>query len=107
MRRRPRQLEPEELIVGTLRLLLADRRVFRFGEELRLTPTEFRLLVQLARHPNRVFTHGALLSAVWGPEYADEPHILRVTLNRLRGKLGEPPIIENRPAIGYVLVPDE
>jgi two-component system KDP operon response regulator KdpE len=61
----------------------------------------------LARHPNRVFTHGALLSAVWGPEYADEPHILRVTLNRLRGKLGEPPIIENRPAIGYVLVPDE
>jgi two-component system, OmpR family, KDP operon response regulator KdpE len=107
MRRRPRALEPDELDVGSLNIQLADRRVFRFGNELRLTPTEYRLLVQLARHPNRVFTHGALLTAVWGPEYADEPHILRVTLNRLRGKLGEPAVIENRPAIGYALVPDE
>lgn len=107
LRRSPRTLEPDELDVGSLKIQLADRRVFRFGSELRLTPTEFRLVVQLARHPNRVFTHGALLTAVWGPEYADEPHILRVTLNRLRGKLGEPAIIENRPAIGYALVPDE
>lgn len=107
MRRSPRTLEPDELNVGPFKIQLADRRVFRFGTELRLTPTEFRLLVQLARHPNRVFTHGALLTSVWGPEYADEPHILRVTLNRLRGKLGEPAVIENRPAIGYALVPDE
>jgi two-component system, OmpR family, KDP operon response regulator KdpE len=106
LRRRPRALEPNNLMIGSLNISLSNRRVSRFGKELRLTPTEYRLLVQLARHPNRVFTHGMLLSAVWGPEYADEPHILRVTLNRLRGKLGEPPLIENRPAIGYSLVPD-
>lgn len=106
LRRRPREREPEELQVGSLRIAVVDRRVWRFGDEVRVTPTEFRLLLQLARHPNRVFTHGALLTAVWGPEYADEPHILRVTLNRLRNKLGDPPLIENRPAVGYVLVPD-
>jgi two-component system KDP operon response regulator KdpE len=106
LRRRPRALEPDTLTIGTLTVNLSDRRVARFGQDLRLTPTEYRLLVQLARHPNRVFTHGMLLTAVWGPEYAHEPHILRVTLNRLRGKLGDPPLIENRPAIGYTLVPD-
>lgn len=106
MRRRPRAPEPDELEVGSIKVDLPDRRVFRYGREIRLTPTEYRLLVQLARHPNRVFTHGMLLTAVWGPEYADEPHILRVTLNRLRNKLGEPAVIENRPAIGYALVPE-
>lgn len=106
MRRRPREREPDTIQAGSLTVSVVDRRVWRSGEEVRVTPTEFRLLLQLARHPNRVFTHGALLTAVWGPEYADEPHILRVTLNRLRNKLGEPQIIENRPAVGYVLVPD-
>jgi two-component system, OmpR family, KDP operon response regulator KdpE len=106
LRRRPRPAEPTELDVGSLHISIADRRVTRHGAELRLTPTEYRLLLQLARHPNRVFTHGMLLTAVWGPEYAGEPHILRVTLNRLRGKLGDPPLIENRPAVGYALVPD-
>ncbi|HAX26183.1 MAG TPA: response regulator transcription factor [Thermomicrobiales bacterium] len=106
MRRRPREREPDTIQVGSLTISVVDRRVWRSSEEVRVTPTEFRLLLQLARHPNRVFTHGALLTAVWGPEYADEPHILRVTLNRLRNKLGEPALIENRPAVGYVLVPD-
>lgn len=106
LRRRPREREPDTVQAGSLTISVVDRRVWRSGEEVRVTPTEFRLLLQLARHPNRVFTHGALLTAVWGPEYADEPHILRVTLNRLRNKLGDPPLIENRPAVGYVLVPD-
>jgi two-component system KDP operon response regulator KdpE len=106
LRRRPRQLEPDTLNIGSLTIDLADRHVYRHGDEIRLTPTEYRLLVQMARHPNRVFTHGALLTAVWGPEYATEPHILRVTLNRLRNKLGEPSLIENRPAVGYILVPE-
>lgn len=107
MRRRPRAPEPDELQVGSIKVDLPDRRVFRYDQEIRLTPTEYRLLVQLARHPNRVFTHGMLLTAVWGPEYADEPHVLRVTLNRLRNKLGEPAVIENRPAVGYALVPED
>ena len=106
LRRRPGVVEPDVLEIGTLTVRLADRRVFRGGTELRLTPTEYRLLVQLAREPNKVFTHTMLLTAVWGPEYAEEPHVLRVTMNRLRAKLGEPQMIENRPAVGYVLVPD-
>jgi two-component system KDP operon response regulator KdpE len=106
LRRRPSPPEPEELSVGSLTIHVVDQRVTRFGADVRLTPTEYRLLLQLARHPNRVFSHGMLLTAVWGPEYAGEPHILRVTLNRLRGKLGDPPLVENRPAIGYALVPD-
>lgn len=107
MRRKPRPPEPDQLVMGSLDINIVERRVKRFGEELRLTPTEYRLLVQFARNPNRVFTHGALLTAVWGPEYAEEPHILRVTLNRLRGKLGSPGLIVNRPAVGYALEPDE
>jgi two-component system KDP operon response regulator KdpE len=106
LRRRPGQRAPEELYAGTLRVSLSDRRVFRHDAEVRLTPTEYRLLAQLVQEPNRVFTHGALLTAVWGQEYASEPHVLRVTMNRLRSKLGEPPLIENRPAVGYVLVGD-
>jgi two-component system KDP operon response regulator KdpE len=106
MRRKPRPPEPDELVIGSLDINLAERRVHRFGQELHLTPTEYRLLVQFARSPNRVFTHGTLLTAVWGPEYAEEPHILRVTLNRLRGKLGSPGLIANRPAVGYTLEPD-
>jgi two-component system KDP operon response regulator KdpE len=107
MRRRPKPPEPETLVAGSLSINLAERKVRRFNEEVRLTPTEYRLLLQLARSPSRVFTHGSLLSAVWGPEYAEEPHILRVTLNRLRRKLGDPPLIANRPAVGYTLEPDE
>lgn len=106
LRRRASVREPDRLVVGSIEIDLQNGRVSRFGEDIRLTPTEYRLLVRFARHPNRVFTHGAILSAVWGPEYASEPHVLRVTLNRLRTKLGEPPVIENRPAIGYMLVPD-
>jgi two-component system KDP operon response regulator KdpE len=104
LRRRPKTSGPDRLEVGPLAINIGDRRVFRSGAELRLTPTEYRLLLQLAREPNKVFTHKMLLTAVWGPEYSDEPHVLRVTMNRLRAKLGEPPLIENRPAVGYVLV---
>lgn len=106
LRRRPRAALPERIEAGSLAISLADRRVFRNNVELRLTPTEYRLLLQLAMEPNRVFTHGTLLTAIWGPEYKDEPHVLRVTMNRLRAKLGEPQVLENRPAVGYVLVPD-
>jgi two-component system, OmpR family, KDP operon response regulator KdpE len=106
LRHRVPVLEPDRIVAGSITIDLRNGKVVRNGDDIRLTPTEYRLLVQLARYPNRVFTHGMILSAVWGPEYAAEPHVLRVTLNRLRAKLGDPPVIENRPAIGYTLVPD-
>lgn len=72
-----------------------------------LTPIEFALLAQLARHAGRVLTHAHLLHAVWGPRAADQAHYLRVHFAHLRRKLraaglaGE--LIRNEPGIGYRL----
>ena len=72
-----------------------------------LTPIEFALLSQLARHAGRVLTHAHLLNAVWGPRAADQAHYLRVHFAHLRRKLraaglaGE--VIRNEPGIGYRL----
>lgn len=72
-----------------------------------LTPIEFALLAQLARHAGRVLTHAHLLNAVWGPKAAEQSHYLRVHFTHLRRKLraaglaGE--VIRNEPGIGYRL----
>ena len=88
---------------------LALREVTRAGEVVHLTPHEYGLLAELAKHPGRVLTHRALLSAVWGPGYSDETHYLRVYMGNLRRKLEEDP---SRPAhlvtetgVGYRLRP--
>lgn len=80
-----------EVAFGDVRVDLARRCVSRGGEEVRLTPHEFGLLAELARHPGRVLTHRALLEAVWGPGYARETHYLRVYMGRLRAKLERDP----------------
>ena len=54
---------------------------------MRLTPTEFDLLKELAVAGGRPLTHQMLLRTVWGPGYADEMHLLRVNMGRLRDKL--------------------
>ncbi len=72
-----------------------------------LTPIEFSLLAQLARHAGRVLTHAHLLHAVWGPKAGDQAHYLRVHFTHLRRKLraaGLPAdLIRNEPGIGYRL----
>ena len=55
--------------------------------EVHLTPTEFRLLVTLARRPGILRGHAELLRAVWGPTYGEETQLLRVTMRNLRAKL--------------------
>ncbi|MDP2350275.1 MAG: response regulator transcription factor [Chloroflexota bacterium] len=52
-----------------------------------LTPTEFRLLLTLARRPDRLVSHAELLRSVWGPTYGEETQLLRVTMRNLRAKL--------------------
>ena len=81
----------------------------RRGEVVHLTPHEYGLLAELARHPGRVLTHRALLAAVWGPGYSTETHYLRVYMGNLRRKLEDDP---SRPAhlitetgVGYRLRP--
>lgn len=79
-----------------VRVDLATRTVTRDGEEVHLTPTEFRLLSALVRHAGRVLTQGALLREVWGPGAQSQSHYLRVYMNQLRHKLERDP---SRPAL--------
>jgi two-component system KDP operon response regulator KdpE len=90
---------------GSLEIDLAEYRATRNGVEVRLTATEFKLLAHLAAHAGRVLTHHAILSAVWGPEYAEHVEYLRVYMRQLRKKLeadpDHPEILTTEPGIGY------
>ncbi len=98
-----------EIRVGELLIDLADRRVTVGGEEVHLTPKEYELLRLLATHPGKVMTHTLLLNRVWGPEYGEMDHYVRVYVNQLRKKLRENPArniryILNEPGVGYRFV---
>ena len=77
---------------GDLEIDFEQRRVWKDGTLIKLTPTEFELIQELALHPGKIFTHEALLRRVWGTEYRSESEYLRVYIGRLRRKL------ENDPA---------
>jgi two-component system KDP operon response regulator KdpE len=81
------------------------RRVLIDGREIRLTPKEFELLAFLARHPNRVLTHHAILTAIWGPHAAAQPEHLWVLVGQLRRKLeldpSHPRYLVSEPWVGY------
>jgi two-component system KDP operon response regulator KdpE len=70
-----------------LRIEPLTHRVLGDAKEVHLTPTEFRLLVTLARHPGMLRSHAELLRGVWGPTYGEETQLLRVTMRNLRAKL--------------------
>ena len=105
LRRSAQQVRPGTIDRGDLRIDLAARQVFRRGEEVRLTPTEFDLLVELASRAGEALAHEALLSKVWGPEYRTEGHYLKVYIARLREKLevepASPRLIETVRGVGY------
>ena len=95
--------------VGALEMDLANRRVLVGGEEVHFTPQEYDILRLLATHPGKIMTHRAILSAVWGPEYTDMTHYVRIYVNQIRKKLRENPAagvryILNEPGIGYRFV---
>lgn len=105
---RRRDLAPPasgEMTRGDFRIDLDRHRVARGGEELRLTPREFELLVLLARHPDRVLTHRTILRAIWGPHAADQPDQLRVLVAALRRKIepdpSRPRYLTTEPWVGY------
>ncbi|MEA2170490.1 MAG: two-component system, OmpR family, operon response regulator KdpE [Solirubrobacteraceae bacterium] len=92
------------LNAGDLTLDIAAHRVTLAGEEVRLTPTEFGLLRALMGNRGRLMTHRALLTTVWGPEYADATSVLRTHIANLRGKIereGHPRLIRTDSGIGY------
>jgi two-component system KDP operon response regulator KdpE len=96
------------LTIGDVQIDLARRLVTRKGEAVKLTPTEYALLRLLVQHAGKVLTHRQILKEVWGPQYVDETHYLRVYFGQLRQKLEEnpavPKLIVTEPGIGYRLV---
>ena len=95
----------EAFEVGDFKIDLAVRRVLAHGQEIRLTPKEFDLFLYLARHPNRVIPHAALLEAVWGEASQEQPEYLRVFMGQLRKKLepdpSTPRYLVTEPWVGY------
>src|SRR3546814_10429665 len=77
----------EPLAIGPLAIDLHRRAVRRDGEEVHLTPKEYAVLAELAKHAGRVLTHAHLLRSVWGPAQQDHIDYLRVAVRSLRQKL--------------------
>jgi len=102
---------PEEttatLTCGELEINFAQRTVRLRGERVSLTATEYALLMELARNPNRVMLHHELLTRVWGLEYRDDVDYLRAYIRYLRRKLeadpSNPRRILTQPGVGYML----
>jgi len=106
-----RMLRPATLTdtrqIGELTLCSADHSVERAGKRVFLSPIEFRLLACLASSPGKVLTHQTLMSRVWGAEYVDSRHYLRLYIRYLREKLEEdsasPQLILSEWGVGYRL----
>jgi two-component system KDP operon response regulator KdpE len=94
-------------VVGELRVDLGARRVTVKGEEIHLTPLEYKLLTTLVRYAGKVLTHRVLLKEVWGPQHVHENHYLRVFMAGLRRKIEEdasqPRYLLTEPGVGYRL----
>lgn len=110
LRSRPSETASSTIMVQDLVIDIESHLVLKSGREIHLTPTEFRLLAALARHPGKVLTHSHLLREVWGPEYEDELHYLRVYSQQLRAKIEDDPamprLLLTETGVGYRLRPE-
>jgi two-component system KDP operon response regulator KdpE len=86
---------------------LGTRRVDRAGQPVHLTPTEYKLLARLVRSAGKVVTHRQLLADVWGPEFTEHTHYLRLYMGQLRAKIeaapAEPRHLLTETGVGYRL----
>ena len=111
LRRHLQQTAAGDAVVrfGEVEIDLARRIVQRRGEDLHLTPIEYRLLTQLATQPDRVITYRQLLKAVWGPAHVDDTHYVRVHMANLRKKVeadpSQPAHLMTETGIGYRFKP--
>ncbi len=103
-------LRAGSLVRGDIAIDVDRHRVTRGGDELRLTPKEFDLLLFFAQHAGRVLTHRIILTAIWGPNAVDQPEHLRVLVASLRRKLepdpAQPRYILTEPWVGYRFADD-
>ena len=104
------QSEQQIVTAGPVTIDLLARIVWRHGAEVHVTPKEWDLLAELAKHPGRVLTHDTLLRTVWGPAHAGQTEYLRVAIRALRQKLEDessrPKLLVNEPGVGYRLLSD-
>ncbi|MEA3059921.1 MAG: two-component system, OmpR family, sensor histidine kinase KdpD [Sphingomonadales bacterium] len=99
--------DEQPIEAGGVTIDLLHRRVSKDGEPVRLTPKEFAVLAELAKHRGRVLSHPHLLRTVWGPAQENQTDYLRVAIRALRQKLetepSRPQLIINEPGVGYRL----
>ena len=102
-------INDEEIVIDDdLKINFNKRKVIVRGNEITLRPTEYRLLYQLVSNAGQLLTHETLLSRVWGPEYRDEDHYVRLYITYLRQKIEKDPrnpkYILSERGIGYRFV---
>ncbi|MDD2400637.1 MAG: response regulator transcription factor [Clostridia bacterium] len=101
------QNSSDRIKLGSLLIDLAQRQVSVDGHVAHLTPTEFKLLTYLANNAGKVVHHDELLEEIWGSEYKDCTHYLRVSVGRLRQKIerdaGNPEYIVTCSGVGYMI----
>ncbi len=112
LRRAPSPQPAQPIIdLGDFHIDLEGHAVTVSGREVHLTPKEFDLLVYLGRHPHKVITHRALLTAIWGANSAEQPEYLRVFVGQLRKKIesdvDHPRYIVTEPWVGYRFEPGD
>jgi len=111
LRRVTRRVSNEIFVTGQLKVDLVKRKVYNAGNEVHVTPIEYRLLTTMIRHAGLVVTHRQLLSEVWGAEHINDPHYLRIYMRQLRHKLevnpARPRYILTEVGVGYRLYEGE
>jgi two-component system KDP operon response regulator KdpE len=102
------QADREVVEIGDICIDLFRRTVRRGEDEIHLTPKEYAVLAELAKHPGRVLTHAQLLRAAWGPAQERQTEYLRVVMRALRQKIelepSAPELLINEPGVGYRLM---
>ena len=103
--------EEKPLVAGPITIDTAQRRVYKNGKPVKLTPIEYNLLCQLVKSKGRVLPQSVLLSKIWGSEYSDATEYLKVYIQRLRQKLEDDPknpkMILSERGVGYKFNPPE
>jgi two-component system sensor histidine kinase KdpD len=100
--------EQQPISAGHVTIDLFQRSVLKDGKEVHLTPKEYSVLAELAKHAGRVLAHEHLLRSAWGPAQEGQTEYLRVAIRSIRQKLEKEPtqprLILNEPGVGYRLI---
>ena len=98
---------PSQIELGNISIDLTQRQVKKNGEDVHLTPIEYRLLTVLIRYAEKVLTHKQLLNEVWGKGHNHQEHYVRIFMSNLRQKLEDNPSRPNyfltEIGVGYKL----